>query len=101
MPETLVIERGKQELLARLGPSCYVELRRYVFGRPETLAGIERTLEGLGIEPLLSAADGTFLFGFASLADREKIWRELSAEPEWRSLGAQLGELAIYKVQGG
>ena len=38
MPETLVIERGKQEFLARLGLSCYVELRRYVFWTPGKLS---------------------------------------------------------------
>lgn len=98
MPETLVIEHGKEEFLERLGRSRYVEFRRYAFERPETFVEIQRALTRFGIYPLVAGPDGIFLFGFATLAHREKIWRELCAEPEWRKLGPQLGELSIYKV---
>ncbi len=96
MPEVLVIERGEREFLERLGRSRYVELRRYVSDCQEPLIEIARTLTSLGIHSLLSGADGIFLFGFATLADREKIWRELGAEAEWSKLGARVGELSIY-----
>jgi hypothetical protein len=106
MPETLVIGhsasgvpmRGKadfQETLARIG---YAEYRKYRLDRKESFAGMAETFTRYGIRPLLTGFHGTFLFGFETLASREKAWRELSAEPEWLGIRTQLEELAIYKV---
>ena len=106
MPETLVISHsasgvpmcGKadfQETLARTG---YAEYRKYRLDRKECFARMAETFTRYGIRPLLTGSRGTFLFGFETLASREKAWRELSAEPEWLGIGTQLEELAIYKV---
>jgi hypothetical protein len=106
MPEMLVIAHsavgvpmcGRANFLESLGLAGFVEFRRYELERKENLVHMHKILARHGIHPLLTGTEGAFLFGFATLARREKVWRELSAAPEWPQLGVQLGELAIYKV---
>jgi hypothetical protein len=81
--------------LARAG---YLELRRYRFDREEDRLQAREVFVRAGIRPLLTGEAGEFLFGFETLASREKAWREIIAEPQWAGLRAQLEDLAIYKT---
>jgi hypothetical protein len=85
---------GLEESLSRAG---YIELRRYRFNCEEDrIRGLQAFMRA-GIQPLLVGEAGDFLFGFATLASREKAWRELTS-PQWLQLRAQLVDVAIYKV---
>ena len=109
MPETLVIAQdadgepipmlmyGRAGFMKSLDRSGFVELRRYDVDREDALARMENIFSRHGIRPLLRGTPGTFLFGFSTLASREKVWRELNAKPEWLKMGARLGDLAIYE----
>ena len=117
--------RGKADFQETLARSGYAELRKYRLDRKanrgasapqcrlrtdslapplfadslgESFARITEILTRYGIRPLLTGSHGIFLFGFETLASREKAWRELSAEPEWLGIRTQLEDLAIYKV---
>jgi hypothetical protein len=86
---------GLEESVARAG---YVELRRYRFHCEEHRVRARETFISNGIQPLLTGEAGDFLFGFETLASREKAWRELNSTRRWLRLGAQLEDLAIYRV---
>ena len=92
--------RGHADLEERLARAGYVELRRYRFDREEDRLLAPEVFVRAGIRPLLTGEAGDFLFGFETLATREKAWREISGEPEWAGLRAQLEDLAIYKMPG-
>jgi hypothetical protein len=44
--------------------------------------------------------DGRVLFGFESLGARERVWREVSLDAEWRGLGVDLRGLSVFRVAG-
>jgi hypothetical protein len=105
MPESLAIGTpalgipmrgpvGLEESLARAG---YVELRRYRFYREEDRIHAREAFINGGVQPLLTGKED-FLFGFETLADREKTWRELNSAWQRLELRAQLEDLAIYKA---
>ena len=100
MPETLVITPADGDLVMHGSADLeetlshgYVEFRKYSLDRPERMY---KTLLRHGIRPLLTGAEGAFLFSFATLASREKAWRELSAASDWMDLRPQLTDLAIF-----
>lgn len=106
MPEILVIGdsvpgvpmRGHADIEKSIARVGYLELRRYRFDREEDRSLALAFFLRVGMEPLLIGEAGNFLFGFDTLATREKAWREIIAEPQWDELRAQLEDLAIYKV---
>ena len=106
MPELLVIGdfargvpmRGRADLGESLARAGYVELRRYRFDREEDRLRAREAFVRASIQPLLVGEAGDFLFGFETLARREKAWREIIAEPQWAALRAKLEDLAIYKT---
>jgi hypothetical protein len=106
MPEHLVIGhrelgipmRGSINLEESLARASYVEFRRYRFRSAEDSLRARETFIDGGLKPLLRGKAGDFLFGFETLASREKAWRELNSLPQWFELRAHLEDLAIYKV---
>ncbi len=106
MPEILVIGdsisgvpmRSHADLQESLAWARYVEFRRYRFDHEEDRLRAREVFLQAGMPPLLTGESGDFLFGFETLASREKAWREIIAEPQWAGLNAQLEDLAIYKT---
>jgi hypothetical protein len=97
-PELGIPMRGPIGLEESLVQAGYVELRRYRFhGAEDSIRVCETFIHG-GLQPLLRGEAGDFLFGFETLASREKAWRELNSAPQWLQLRAQLVDVAIYKV---
>jgi len=105
MPENLVIGNpgpgilmfGPIDLEEGLARAGYVELRRYRFECEADRVRAYETFVHRGIQPLLVGETGEFLFGFETLANREKAWRELNSAPHWLQQRARLEDLAIYK----
>jgi hypothetical protein len=58
-------------------------------------ANVAAILERHGIRAVLEE-NGRFLFAFESLAERERAWREVSADAEWQR--AEVREIAVYRL---
>jgi hypothetical protein len=88
--EALAAERMPHHLVVHgVEKAPFFELRDY---GSAAVAGI---LERCGIHAVWRE-NGRFLFAFESLAHRERVWREASADADWRC--AELREIAVYKI---
>ena len=94
--EAIAAERMPQKMVVRgVEPAAFFELRDYG-------AAGDRAVEVLterGIKPVLRE-QGRLLFAFESLVERERTWRELSADAEWTLISKSfaLTELALYRA---
>ena len=89
--EAIAAERMPHRMVVRgVEWSPYFELRDY--GTPEVCS----ILEKWGMKPVLREG-GRLLFAFESLAQRERAWRELSFDADWKC--ADLREVALYRPE--
>jgi hypothetical protein len=87
--EAIAAERIPQRLVVRgVARSAFFELRSYESRVP--LEIFER--DGIRVA---SHENGRVLIPFESLAARERAWREVSADPEWR--GAVVRGIEVYR----
>jgi hypothetical protein len=96
MLEAIAAERLPQRMVVwGVQRAAFFELRDY--GRPEARAA--RILNRSRVRVVWNDG-GRFLFAFDSLAQRERAWREVSADAEWISIvrGLELRELALFQT---
>jgi hypothetical protein len=87
--EAIAAERMPQRMVVWGVPRAAVyELRDYGASGAEVVEGLGRR----GIRGVLWD-DGRVLFGFESLAERERAWREAGSDPDWAAR-----EIAVYKT---
>jgi hypothetical protein len=91
--EAIAAERMPQRVAVRgVERAAFFEVRDY----GSAGARVASVLCRRGIRPVWQG-EGRFLFAFKTLEERERIWREIGAEPEWMGLGLDLREITVYR----
>jgi hypothetical protein len=91
--EAIAAERMPQRVVVRgAGSAAFFELRDYGAAGARVMAVLLRR----GMRPVLQE-NGRFLFAFETLAARERMWREIGADPEWTSLRVDLHEVTVFQ----
>jgi hypothetical protein len=91
--EAIAAERMPQRVVVRgVERAAFFEVRDYGAAG----ARVASVLCRRGIRPVWQGK-GRFLFAFKTLEERERIWREICAEPEWMGLGLALREITVYR----
>lgn len=91
--EAIAAERMPQRVVVSgVAGAAFFEVRDYGAAG----ARVASVLCRRGIRPVCQE-NGRFLFAFETLAARERMWREIGAEPEWMGLGLDLREITVYR----
>ena len=87
--EAIAAERMPHQIAVHgVAKAPFFELRDY------GCAEVAEILERCGIRAVWHE-NGRFLFAFGSLAERERVWREVSADVDWRC--PEVREIAVYR----
>jgi hypothetical protein len=92
--EAIAAERMPHRILVSgVARSPFFELRDYGIATPRMIELLHRHK----VQPVLEDS-GRFLFPFQTLAARERVWRIVSADPEWMELQTNVSEISIYRA---